>query len=185
MYGCDECRSTDRPSGYAKLAYSCGLLISSDLFITRNREKGLVMSSSMDHVIENKESEPSVGRGSCVMMIEPRGLRKWFGNHVVLDSIDLDVAAGTICAMLGPNGAGKTTMVQILSTLIGAGGGETRVAGHDLAHEPEAVRAAIGVTGQFSAVDNLLTREGNPLLMEGLTHLDPSESPRLASGLID
>src|SRR5260370_30837706 len=139
MYGCDECRSTDRPSGYAKLAYSCGLLISSDLFITRNREKGLVMSSSMDHVIENKESEPSVGRGSCVMMIETRGLRKSFGNHVVLDSIDLDVAAGTIFALLGPNGAGKTTMVQILSTLIGAGGGEPWDAGPYPGPPPECV----------------------------------------------
>ncbi len=84
-----------------------------------------------------------------MMMIETRGLRKSFGNHVVLDGIDLNVAAGTIFALLGPNGAGKTTMVQILSTLIGADGGEVRVAGHDVVREPDAVRAAIGVTGQF------------------------------------
>ncbi|HEX6108284.1 MAG TPA: ATP-binding cassette domain-containing protein, partial [Ktedonobacteraceae bacterium] len=66
------------------------------------------------------------------MMIETRGLRKSFGDHVVLDGIDLNVAAGTIFALLGPNGAGKTTTVQILSTLSHADWGEVRVAGHDL-----------------------------------------------------
>ncbi len=120
-----------------------------------------------------------------MMMIETRGLCKSFGDHVVLDGIDLDVARATIFALLGPNGAGKTTMVQILSTLIGADGGEVRVAGHDLAHEPEAVRAAIGVTGQFSAVDNLLTGEENLLLMAGLHHLGRSEGRRRAAALLD
>src|SRR5260370_4034285 len=100
-----------------------------------------------------------------MMMIETRGLCKSFGDHVVLDGIDLDVAEGTVLALLGPNGAGKTTMVQILSTLIGADAGQARVAGHDLTREPDAVRAAIGVTGQFSAVDNLPAGEENPLLM--------------------
>ena len=87
------------------------------------------MSSSMDHVSENKKSELKVRKVSCVMMmIETRGLCKAFGNHKVLDGIDLDVAAGTIFALLGPNGAGKTTTVQILSTLIRADSGEVRVA---------------------------------------------------------
>ena len=95
-------------------------------------------------------------------MITATGLRKSFGDKVVLDGIDLDVAEGTVFALLGPNGAGKTTTVQILSTLISADAGEARVAGHDLAREPDAVRAAIGVTGQFSAVDNLLTGAGEP-----------------------
>src|SRR6266704_3398898 len=99
------------------------------------------------------------------MMIETRGLRKSFGDHLVLDGIDLNVAAGTIFALLGPNGAGKTTMVHILSTLLAADGGEVRIAGHDLSKEPDAVRAAIGVTGQFSAVDGFLTGEENLLLM--------------------
>ena len=120
-----------------------------------------------------------------MMMIETRGLCKSFGDHVVLDGIDLDVAAGTTFALLGPNGAGKTTMVQILSTLIGADGGEVRVAGHDLVREPEAVRAAIGVTGQFSAVDNLLTGEENLLLMADLYHLGRSEGRRRAAALLD
>jgi ABC-type Na+ transport system ATPase subunit NatA len=89
------------------------------------------------------------------------GLRKSYGDRLVLDGIDLHVEAGTIFALLGPNGAGKTTTVHILSTLIGADGGELRVAGHDPATEPDAVRAAIGVTGQFAAVDSLLTGEEN------------------------
>jgi ABC-2 type transport system ATP-binding protein len=99
------------------------------------------------------------------------GLSKAYGEKVVLDGIDLHVAEGTIFALLGPNGAGKTTAVQILSTYISADGGEVRVAGHDLAREPGAVRAAIGVTGQFSAVDKLLTGEENLILMADLHHL--------------
>src|SRR3979411_2362658 len=99
------------------------------------------------------------------------GLRKSYGKKVVLDGIDLDIPEGTIFALLGPNGAGKTTAVQILSTYIRADDGEVRVAGHDVAQEPDAVRAAIGVTGQFSAVDKLLTGEENLILMADLRHL--------------
>ena len=116
--------------------------------------------------------------------IAATGLRKSFGDHMVLDGVDLDVAEGTIYALLGPNGAGKTTAVQILSTLIPADGGAARVAGHDLAREPNAVRAAIGVTGQFSAVDNLLTGEENLLLMADLHHLGRSEGRRRAADLL-
>jgi len=119
-----------------------------------------------------------------MMIIEIRGLCKSFGNHVVLDGIDLDVAEGTIFALLGPNGAGKTTAVHILSTLIHADSGEARVAGHDLTREPDAVRAAIGVTGQFSAVDNLLTGEENLLLMADLHHLSRSEGRKRAAALL-
>src|SRR5436305_6456679 len=119
------------------------------------------------------------------MMIETRGLRKSFGDHVVLDGIDLNVAAGTIFALLGPNGAGKTTTIQILSTLIRADGGEVRVAGHDLAREPDAVRAAIGVSGQFSALDNLLTGEENLLLMADLHHLSRSEGRMRTAALLE
>ncbi len=107
------------------------------------------------------------------------GLRKSFGDKVVLDGIDLDVREGTTFSLLGPNGAGKTTAVQILSTLIGFDGGQARIAGHDLAEEPDAVRAAIGVTGQFSAVDNLLTGEENLVLMADLHHLG---GPRAVGG---
>jgi ABC-2 type transport system ATP-binding protein len=117
--------------------------------------------------------------------ITATGLRKSYGDKVVLDGIDLQVAEGTVFSLLGPNGAGKTTMVQILSTLIAADGGEIQVAGHDLAKDPDAVRAAIGVTGQFSAVDNLLTGEENLLLMADLHHLGRAEGRRRAAGLLE
>jgi ABC-2 type transport system ATP-binding protein len=103
--------------------------------------------------------------------IHVAGLRKSFGDQVVLDGIDLEVPEGTVFALLGPNGAGKTTMVRILSTLIGADGGVVQVAGHDIAREPDAVRGLIGVTGQFSAVDGLFTGEENLRLMADLRHL--------------
>ena len=117
--------------------------------------------------------------------IAATGLRKSYGDKVVLDGIDLNVAEGTIFSLLGPNGAGKTTAVQILSTLIGADGGEVRVAGHDLARDPDAVRAAIGVTGQFSAVDNLLTGQENLILMADLHHLGRAEGRRRTAELLD
>jgi ABC-2 type transport system ATP-binding protein len=118
-------------------------------------------------------------------MITASGLRKSFGDHVVLDGVDLDVAGGTVFALLGPNGAGKTTLVQILSTLIRADAGEASVAGHDLAHEPEAVRAAIGVTGQLSAVDNLLTGRENLVLTADLLHLGRAQGRRRAAELLE
>jgi ABC-2 type transport system ATP-binding protein len=118
-------------------------------------------------------------------MIETRGLRKAFGAHVVLDGIDLSVPEGTIFALLGPNGAGKTTIVHILSTLLRPDGGEARVAGHDLLREPAAVRAAIGVTGQFSAVDELLTGDENLWLMANLYHLDRREGRRRSADLLE
>lgn len=103
--------------------------------------------------------------------ITTTGLRKSYGDNVVLDGIDLDIGEGTIFSLLGPNGAGKTTMVQILSTLIAPDGGDVRIAGHDLAREPDAVRSTIAVTSQFSAVDNLLTGRENLMLMADLHHL--------------
>ena len=112
------------------------------------------------------------------LAVQVTGLRKAYGDKVVLDGIDLEVAAGTIFALLGPNGAGKTTTIKILSTLIGADGGEIRVAGHDPGREPDGVRAAIGVTGQFSAVDNLLTGAENLVLMADLHRLARGERRR-------
>jgi ABC-2 type transport system ATP-binding protein len=131
------------------------------------------------------------GKTTMTTMITTRpaisvtGLRKSFGDKVVLDGIDLTVAEGTIFSLLGPNGAGKTTMVHILSTLITADAGEISVAGHDLAGDPDGVRAAIGVTGQFSAVDNLLTGEENLLLMADLHHLGRGERRRRTAALLD
>ncbi|RZQ61338.1 ATP-binding cassette domain-containing protein [Amycolatopsis suaedae] len=112
------------------------------------------------------------------------GLRKAFGDKVVLDGVDLDVRAGTIFSLLGPNGAGKTTTVHILSTLVTPDAGEVTVGGHDLARDPDGVRSAIGVTGQFSAVDDLLTAEENLLLMADLHRLGRAEGRRRAADLL-
>jgi ABC-2 type transport system ATP-binding protein len=117
--------------------------------------------------------------------ITVRGLRKAYGEKVVLTDLDLDIPPGSIFALLGPNGAGKTTTVNILSTLVAADGGSALVAGHDPTHEPDAVRAAIGVTGQFSAVDGLLTGEENLVLMADLHHLDRAEGRRKAGELLE
>jgi ABC-2 type transport system ATP-binding protein len=117
--------------------------------------------------------------------ITATGLRKSFGDTLALDGVDLEVAEGTVFALLGPNGAGKTTAVQILSSLISPDSGEVRVAGHDLAREPDAIRSAIGVTGQFSAVDKLLTGEENLTLMADLYHLDRREGRRRTADLLE
>ena len=121
------------------------------------------------------------------LAIAANGLRKSYGDKVVLDGVDLAVPEGTIFSLLGPNGAGKTTAVKILSTLISAdpGTGGIHIGGHDLATDPQAVRAAIGVTGQFSAVDNLITGEENMLLMADLHHLSRSEGRRTAAELLE
>ncbi|MEV4253627.1 ATP-binding cassette domain-containing protein [Spirillospora sp. NPDC049652] len=119
------------------------------------------------------------------LAIAADGLRKSYGDKTVLDGVDLAVPEGTIFSLLGPNGAGKTTTVQILSTLVAADGGTVRVAGHDLAREPDEVRGAIGVTGQYSAVDKLLTGEENLLLMADLRHLSRRDGRRKAAELLD
>jgi ABC-2 type transport system ATP-binding protein len=98
-------------------------------------------------------------------------VRKSFGDNVVLDGLELAVQPGSVFALLGPNGAGKTTMVRILATLLEADHGTIRVAGHDVRREGDAVRDAIGVTGQFSAIDELLTGRENLALMADLHHL--------------
>ncbi|MFI1813911.1 ATP-binding cassette domain-containing protein [Streptomyces sp. NPDC020422] len=121
------------------------------------------------------------------LAIAANGLRKSYGDKVVLDGVDLAVPEGSVFALLGPNGAGKTTAVKILSTLISAdaGTGAVHVGGHDLAADPQAVRAAIGVTGQFSAVDGLITGEENMLLMADLHHLSRPEGRRVAAELLE
>jgi ABC-2 type transport system ATP-binding protein len=118
------------------------------------------------------------------LAISAVGLRKLYGTQVVLDGIDIQVAEGTVYALLGPNGAGKTTTVHILSTLIAADGGEARIGGHDIAREADAVRAVIGLTGQFSAVDGLFTGRENLQLMADLRHLGKREGRRRVDELL-
>jgi len=117
--------------------------------------------------------------------ISVTGLRKSYGAHVVLDGLDLAVPEGSIYALLGPNGSGKTTTVDILSTLTPFDDGSVRVAGHDVAEEPAAVRAAIAVTGQVTAVDNLLTGAENLRLMSDLLHLDRRTGRTRAAELLE
>jgi ABC-2 type transport system ATP-binding protein len=123
--------------------------------------------------------------GAAQPVVSVRGLRKSYGETTVLDGVDLTVAEGTVFALLGPNGAGKTTIVRILSTLIRADGGEARVSGHDVQGDAEAVRAVIGVTGQFSAVDEMLTGQENMMLMARLRHLGRAEGEARVRELLE
>jgi ABC-2 type transport system ATP-binding protein len=113
------------------------------------------------------------------------GLSMSFDGNVVLDGVDLTVPSGTVFALLGPNGAGKTTMVNIFATLLEADAGQVHIAGHDLARDPEGVRSAIGVTGQFSAVDDLLTGEENLRLIADLRHLGREHGRRRVNELLE
>ncbi|NKY60820.1 ATP-binding cassette domain-containing protein [Nocardia flavorosea] len=113
------------------------------------------------------------------------GLGKSFGDHRVLAGIDLDIAPGSVFSLLGPNGAGKTTMVRILATLTSPDDGTARVAGYDVAHEPDRVRAAIGVTGQYAALDKVLTGTENLHMVGRLLHLGRSEVRRRSTELVE
>src|SRR5215472_3915344 len=126
-----------------------------------------------------------VTASSSGLGITAAGLRKSFGDTVVLDGVDLDVATGTIFAMLGPNGAGKTTLVRILATLIRPDAGHATVAGHDLLADPVAVKRSISLTGQYAAVDDMLTGEENLRMMARLLHLAPRAARARAAELLD
>jgi ABC-2 type transport system ATP-binding protein len=117
--------------------------------------------------------------------VSANDLHKAYGEKVVLDGVNLSIGEGEVFALLGPNGAGKTTTVRILSTLIPADAGTASVMGYDLRGEADAVRAVIGVTGQFSAVDNLLTGEENLLLMGRLLHMRAAERRARAAWLLE
>jgi ABC-2 type transport system ATP-binding protein len=117
--------------------------------------------------------------------IVARDVCKSYGSHLVLDSVHLTAQEGSILALLGPNGAGKTTMVRILSTLISADSGSMRIAGHDVVTDPDGVRSVIGVTGQFSAVDTLLTGAENLRLMADLRHLGRDAGQQRVTDLLE
>jgi ABC-2 type transport system ATP-binding protein len=117
--------------------------------------------------------------------IEIADVHKSFGKLTVLRGIDLQVPAGTVFALLGPNGAGKTTLINIATTLLPADRGEVRVAGHDVAREPDAVRRAISVTGQRTAVDEVLTASENLIMMARLSGLSRLDARRRAAQMID
>ena len=127
---------------------------------------------------------PHANSATGDLAVDVRGLRKSFGHQTVLDGVDLAVRTGTITALLGANGAGKTTTVGIRSTLLLPDGGTVRVAGHDVVAQAQAVRAAIGVSRQMSAVDDLLTGIENLRLMTSLHHLGRHEARARADALL-
>lgn len=120
-----------------------------------------------------------------ISAIEVHGLRKSYGAKTVLDDVDLTVASGTVTALLGPNGAGKTTTVHILSTLVRPDRGSAFVNGFDVVRNSDSARASIGLTGQFSAVDGLLTGEENLLLMARLRHLGEKRAKTRVAELLE
>ena len=116
--------------------------------------------------------------------ISAEGLRKSYGDVHALRGIDLQVPSGTILGLLGPNGAGKTTAVRILATLLRPDAGRATVAGHDVVREPDAVRAAIGLTGQYAAVDENLTGRENLEMVGRLLHMGRPASRARADELL-
>jgi ABC-2 type transport system ATP-binding protein len=118
-------------------------------------------------------------------MIEAQGLTKRFGSTEALAGVDLDVREGTVLALLGPNGAGKTTLVRILTTLLKPDAGHARVAGYDVVADAGPLRSAIGLAGQYAAVDELLTGRENLELVGLWYHLDKAEYKRRAQEILE
>ncbi len=118
------------------------------------------------------------------LAIETKGLKKSFGKQVVLNGVDLSVASGSIYALLGPNGAGKTTLIYILSTLTAADAGEAKITGYDVAAEKTKVKHSISLTGQFAAVDEMLTGEENVRMICRLSGLSSAESKARTAELL-
>jgi ABC-2 type transport system ATP-binding protein len=121
---------------------------------------------------------------SMTYTVNAVGIRKAFRAKTVLDGVNLAVPAGQIVALLGPNGAGKTTLIRILATLLRPDAGTATVAGHDLLADPAGVRGAISLTGQYAAVDDMLTGEENLRMMARLRHLPPREAKDRAAYLL-
>jgi ABC-2 type transport system ATP-binding protein len=117
--------------------------------------------------------------------IDARGIGKSFGGHAVLDAVDLSVETGQIFALLGPNGAGKTTLIRVLATLVRPDAGTATIAGHDLRTDPAGVRGAISLTGQYAAVDDVLTGRENLRMMARLLHLGRREASERTAELLD
>ncbi len=117
--------------------------------------------------------------------IEARGVRKRYGGTAALDGLDLVAERGQVVAVLGPNGAGKTTSVRAVATLVRLDAGTLRVAGHDVAKEPDAVRRSIGLAGQFAAVEPAMTGRENLEMVATLFGHDRRAAKRAAAAVLD
>jgi len=146
-----------------------GTILSVNKSLDIDLASGLQDGPMLNHMWQSKLDVAS--QSAPPLAIKVSGLCKSFGDHVALKGLDLAVPEGSVTALVGPNGSGKTTTVRILSTLLAPDAGGATVFGHNVVTEPEAVRAVIGVTGQFSAVDKLLTGTENLVLMARLLHL--------------
>ena len=116
--------------------------------------------------------------------VEASGITKSFSGCLVLDQVDLAIETGSVLALLGPNGAGKTTMVRILATLVRPDSGTATIAGHDLHGDPTGVKRSISLTGQYAAVDDLLSGQENLEMMARLRHLPRREASARADELL-
>src|SRR5690242_7407555 len=179
-------RSPGRRGSFGRVApfgedVTCILYTAQLMFAVQHKLYGVQMEDVMTPSLQD---QTRAGGGVGEPAVEASGLRKAYGDQIVLDGVDLRVPAGTVLALLGPNGVGKTTTVQILTTLLEADGGVATVAGHDVRREGDAVRAAIGLTGQFAAVDDLLTGEENLAMMAALHHLGRAERRRRTAELL-
>src|ERR1700721_3621859 len=125
------------------------------------------------------------GLASGVPAVRVEGVVKRFGTTVALDGAGLEVPGGMVFGLLGPNGAGKTTLVRILATLLAPDAGRAEVFGHDVVREPGAVRELLGLTGQFAAVDELLTGRENLEMFGRLFKLSGEEARRRAGELLE
>ena len=136
----------------------------------------------MRHTQLRSDPSPTARRSPVVSV---SGLRKSYRDHEVLSGIDLTIDEGEVVALIGPNGAGKTTVVQILSTLVRPDAGEVRIAGHDVERDADAVRGAISLTGQYAAVDGLLTGRENLEMMSRLGGLSRGASRLRATEFLE
>ena len=137
---------------------------------------------ALDPTAETARTPPTP---STDVIVSARGISHAFDATPVLDGVDLDVVRGTVCALLGPNGAGKTTMINILSTLLRADAGRATVNGHDVVDDPQRVKQSISLTGQYAAVDDILTGRENLVMLGRLNHLGRRRSRARADELLE
>jgi ABC-2 type transport system ATP-binding protein len=162
-------------------------------YLTNGNPSGATWPSTASGTCATPASEKTVGgtrrdsidRATMPPAIVVEHLAKRFGPVVALDGIDFDVPAATVLGLLGPNGAGKTTTVRILTTILRPDEGRATVLGHDVAHDPQAVRNNIGLAGQYAAVDELLTGRENLVMVGRLAHLGKAVARTRAVELLE